>query len=78
VRCLPGAALIALIVGVNNAPLVFANGASAARGIKPCIPTLRLRCSQSQIVLVEILPAFDSSKDVGIRPLDVHKSDTLP
>ena len=43
--------VIVLMIGVNNAPLVFANGvpaASAAHGIKLCIENLRLRCPQSQ------------------------------
>jgi platelet-activating factor acetylhydrolase IB subunit beta/gamma len=53
---------------VNNAPLVFANGAppaSAAHGIKLCVENLRMRCPKSQIVLVKILPAFDPAKEVG-------------
>jgi platelet-activating factor acetylhydrolase IB subunit beta/gamma len=60
--------VIVLKIGVNNAPLVFANGAppaSAAHGIKLCIENLRLRCPKSQIVLVKILPAFDPAKEVG-------------
>jgi lysophospholipase L1-like esterase len=56
--------VIVLMIGVNNAPLVQANGVpvtAAAHGIKLCIENLRLRCPQSQIVLVKILPAFDPS-----------------
>ena len=59
---------IVLMIGVNNAPLVFANGApaaSAAHGIKLCVENLRMRCPKSQIVLLKILPAFDPAKQVG-------------
>ena len=59
---------IVLMVGVNNAPLVQANGVpanTAAEGIKLCIDNLRQRCPQSKVVLIKVLPAFDPSKDVG-------------
>ena len=51
--------VIVLKIGVNNVPLVFANGvpAVAAHGIKLCIENLWIRCPKSQVVLVKILPA---------------------
>jgi lysophospholipase L1-like esterase len=64
-----------LMIGVNNALLVFANGApatSAAHGIKLCIENLRLRCPKSQIVLVKILPAFDPAKEVGAKVREIN------
>ncbi len=67
--------VIVLMIGVNNAPLVFANGApaaSAAHGIKLCIENLRMRCPKSQIVLVKILPAFDPSKEVGAKVREIN------
>jgi lysophospholipase L1-like esterase len=67
--------VIVLKIGVNNAPLVFANGApaaSAAQGIKLCVENLRLRCPQSQIVLVKILPAFDPSKETGAKVREIN------
>jgi lysophospholipase L1-like esterase len=78
---------IVLKIGVNNAPLVFANGvpaASAAHGIKLCVENLRMRCPNSQIVLVKILPAFDPAKEVGAKvreinaALDALKLDLIP
>jgi lysophospholipase L1-like esterase len=63
------------MIGVNNAPLVQANGVpvtAAAHGIKLCIENLRLRCPQSQIVLVKILPAFDPSKEVGKQVTNIN------
>jgi platelet-activating factor acetylhydrolase IB subunit beta/gamma len=67
---LDGAApqVIVVMIGVNNAPLVHANGvpvAAAAHGIKLCVENLRLRCPQSKIILLKILPAFDPSQCVG-------------
>ena len=67
--------VIVLKIGVNNAPLVFANGApaaSAAHGIKLCIENLRMRCPKSQIVLVKILPAFDPAKQVGAQVKNIN------
>jgi len=73
--------VIVLKIGVNNAPLVFANGApaaTAAHGIKLCVENLRLRCPRSQIVLVKILPAFDPSYEVGKAVVDINAQlDTL-
>ena len=59
---LAGAApkVIVLLIGVNSAPLVGANGvpaASVAQGIGLCAQNLRARCPQAQIVVVKILPA---------------------
>jgi lysophospholipase L1-like esterase len=67
--------VIVLKIGVNNAPLVFANGApatSAAHAIKLCIENLRMRCPKSQIVLVKILPAFDPAKEVGAKVREIN------
>jgi lysophospholipase L1-like esterase len=67
--------VIVLMIGVNNAPLVFANGvpaASAAQGIKRCVENLRLRCPKAQVVLVRILPAFDPAKEAGKAAVDIN------
>jgi hypothetical protein len=67
--------VIVLMIGVNSAPLGFANGApatSAAHGITLCLENLRLRCPQSQIILVKILPAFDPRKEVGKAVVDIN------
>jgi lysophospholipase L1-like esterase len=67
--------VVVLMIGVNNAPLVFANGApaaTAAHGIKLCVENVRLRCPQSQVVLVKILPAFDPSKEVGAKVREIN------
>ena len=67
--------VIVLMIGVNNAPLVFANGApaaTAAQGIKLCIENLRMRCPKSQIILVKILPAFDPTKEAGKSVMDIN------
>jgi platelet-activating factor acetylhydrolase IB subunit beta/gamma len=67
--------VIVLMIGVNNAPLVFANGApaaSAAHGIKLCIENLRMRCPKSRILLVKVLPAFDPSKEVGAKVREIN------
>ncbi len=67
--------VIVLMIGVNNAPLVFANGApaaSAARGIQLCLENLRLRCPKSRIVLVKILPSFDPAKEAGKAAVDIN------
>ena len=67
--------VIVLMIGVNNAPLVHANGVPAsavAHGIKLCVENLQLHCPQSQIVLVKILPAFDPAKEVGARVREMN------
>jgi platelet-activating factor acetylhydrolase IB subunit beta/gamma len=73
--------VIVLKIGVNNAPLIQANGVpvdTAANGIKLCVEDLRLRCPQSRIILVKILPAFDPSKEVGAKIREINAAlDTL-
>jgi beta-glucosidase len=67
--------VIVLMVGVNNAPLIQANGvpvASAVRGIQLCIENLRMRCPQSRIVLVQIIPAFDPEKEIGAKVREIN------
>ena len=67
--------VIVLKIGVNNAPLVFANGApaaTAAHAIKLCVDNLRMRCPKSQIVLVKILPALDPTKEAGKAVVDIN------
>ena len=67
--------VIVLMIGVNNAPLVFGNGVpvtAAAHGIKLCVENLHLRCPQSQIILVKILPAFNPSKEVGAKVREIN------
>jgi lysophospholipase L1-like esterase len=73
--------VIVLKIGVNNAPLIQGNGvpvSAAAHGIRLCVENLRLRCPQSQIIVVKILPAFDPSKEVGAKVREVNVAlDTL-
>ena len=67
--------VIVLKIGVNNAPLIQGNGvpvSAAAHGIRLCVENLRLRCRQSQIIVVKILPAFDPSKEVGAKVREVN------
>ena len=67
--------VIVLKIGVNNAPLIHGNGvpvSAAAHGIRLCVENLRLRCPQSQIIVVKILPAFDPSKEVGAKVREVN------
>jgi platelet-activating factor acetylhydrolase IB subunit beta/gamma len=66
---------IILMIGVNNAPLVQANGVPAsavAQGIKLCVENLRLRCPESTIIIVKTLPAFDPTKDVGAKVREIN------
>lgn len=59
---------IILMIGVNNAPLIYANGASidsAVLGIELCLKNIHLRCPDSNIILIKTLPAFDPLKEVG-------------
>jgi lysophospholipase L1-like esterase len=86
---LAGAApkVIVLLIGVNNAPLVGANGvpaASVAQGIGLCAQNLRVRCPQTQLVVVNILPAgklgntiYEDVKRVNAA-LDALKLDVDP
>jgi len=56
-----------LMIGVNNAPLVAANGVPAeavAAGLDLCLENLRARCPRTEVVLVKILPAFAPGSDV--------------
>jgi beta-glucosidase len=73
--------VIVLKIGVNNAPLIQGNGvpvSAAAHGIRLCVENLRLRCPQSQIIVVKILPAFNPSKEVGAKVREVNVAlDTL-
>ena len=51
-----------LHIGVNNAPLVTANGvtaASVAQAIQLIVQNIRARCPQTEIVVLKILPAFE-------------------
>ncbi len=66
---------IVLLIGVNNAPLVQANGVPAtavALGIKLCIDNLRVRFPQSQVILLKVLPAFDPSKETGAKVDEIN------
>jgi thiol-disulfide isomerase/thioredoxin/lysophospholipase L1-like esterase/tetratricopeptide (TPR) repeat protein len=67
--------VIVLMIGVNNAPLVEANGvpvSAAAQGLKLCVDNLRIRCPQSRIVLVKILPAFNPAGGVGAKISEIN------
>lgn len=58
---------VVLMIGVNNAPLVAANGVPAeavADGIRLCVENLRLKCPAADVVVVKILPAFAPASDV--------------
>ncbi|MBM3891045.1 MAG: hypothetical protein FJ388_18180, partial [Verrucomicrobia bacterium] len=70
-----------LLIGVNNAPLVHANGVPAAvvaQGIKLCVENLRLRCPKSRVVVVKILPAFKPGEGVGAAVQHINTAlDTL-
>jgi lysophospholipase L1-like esterase len=66
---------IVLMIGVNNSNAVQANGvpvSAAVEGIRLCLANLRLRCPDSQIVLVKILPAFDPAKEVGAKVREMN------
>jgi hypothetical protein len=66
--------VIVLMIGVNNAPLITANGApvaTAAHGIKLCVENLRLRCPQSQIVLNRLLDTLKLESDPKVHVLDL-------
>jgi beta-glucosidase len=60
--------VIVLMIGVNNAPLVHANGvpaAAVALGIRLCVDNIRLRTPSSRVIVVKPLPAFDPTREVG-------------
>jgi beta-glucosidase len=53
---------VVLMLGVNNAPLVAANGVppdAVAEGIGLCVKNLRLKCPRSCVIVVKVLPAFE-------------------
>ena len=53
---------VVLMLGVNNAPLVAANGVppgAVAQGIELCVKNLRLKCPRSHVIVVKVLPAFE-------------------
>ena len=57
-----------LLIGVNNAPLVAANGVpaeSVAKAIKLCADNIRARCPNTELVVVKPLPAFSPTGDVS-------------
>jgi len=67
--------VVVLMIGVNNAPLVFANGASAAaaaQGIGLCVQSIRRQCPAARIVVVKVLPAFDPSREVGAKVREIN------
>lgn len=69
------AGVIVLMIGVNNAPLVQANGvpvSAAAEGIALCVKNIRRRCPESKLLLVQILPAFDRAKETGARIAEMN------
>ena len=52
---------VVLMIGVNNAPHVAANGvppAAVAKGIALCVENVRLKAPAAQVVVVKIVPAF--------------------
>jgi beta-glucosidase len=60
--------VIVLMIGVNNAPLVHANGvpvAAVALGIRLCVDNIRMRSPSSRVIVVKPLPAFDPTREVG-------------
>jgi lysophospholipase L1-like esterase len=60
--------VIVLMIGVNNAPLVHANGvpaAAVALGIRLCVDNIRSRAPSSRVIVVKPLPAFDPAREVG-------------
>lgn len=66
---------IVLMIGVNNANGVQANGvpvSSAVEGIRLCVANLRQRCPSSQIVLIRLLPAFDPTQEVGAKVQEIN------
>jgi platelet-activating factor acetylhydrolase IB subunit beta/gamma len=59
--------VVVLMIGVNNAPLVAANGVPAdavATGISLCVENLRRKCPQARIVVASVIPAFEPGSDV--------------
>lgn len=66
---------VVLMIGVNNAPHVAANGVppeAVAQGIALCVENVRLKAPASQIVVVKVVPAFapDSAVHRGILAIN--------
>jgi platelet-activating factor acetylhydrolase IB subunit beta/gamma len=66
---------VVLMIGVNNAPHVAANGvppAAVAQGIALCVENVRLKAPSSQVVVVKVVPAFatDSAVHRGILAIN--------
>jgi len=62
---------VVLMIGVNNAPHVAANGVppeAVAQGIKLCVDNVRLKAPTAHVVVVKVVPAFapDSAVHRGI------------
>lgn len=67
--------VVVLMIGVNDANLVHANGvpvAAAVEGVRLCVANIRLRCPASGVVVVKLLPAFDPGRDVGARVVEMN------
>lgn len=63
--------VVVLMIGVNNVPLVAANGVPAeavAQGIGLCVDNLRRKCPATHVVVVKILPAFGPE---SVAPINV-------
>lgn len=63
--------VVVLMIGVNNAPHVAANGVppeAVAHGIKLCVDNVRLKAPAAHVVVVKVVPAFapDSAVHRGI------------
>jgi platelet-activating factor acetylhydrolase IB subunit beta/gamma len=63
--------VVVLMIGVNNAPHVAANGVppeAVAQGIKLCVDNVRLKAPAAHVVVVKVVPAFapDSAVHRGI------------
>lgn len=66
---------VVLMIGVNNAPHVAANGVppeAVAQGIALCVENVRLKAPAAQIVVVKVVPAFapDSAVHRGILAIN--------
>ena len=65
--------IVILLIGVNNAPLVTANGIpveSVAMGISLVVKNLRARCPQTKVLVMHLLPAF---KPGGVVHEDIKR-----
>jgi lysophospholipase L1-like esterase len=66
---------VVLMIGVNNAPHVAANGVppeAVAQGIALCVENVRLKAPSAQVVVVKVVPAFapDSAVHRGILAIN--------